>query len=295
MKQKNKTAQTALTFLTDTLFFIIGSIFYAGGITCFAVPNHVAQSGAAGLAIAINYLFPVVSVGVANFLINVPLFILAWFFISKRFVGRTLYVVVILSVALDLTEKFIPKYTGDAFLASVFCGALMGIGMAVIMLRGATSGGTDIVGKLMQKLLPQVSIGTGIAVANAIVVTLGAILFRSVESAMYAVVVIVISGKVLDYIVYGVGKGKLLLIITEKPDELSSEIIARVGRGVSILPAVGAYTGEKKSMLVVAIHRSDAQKIYDVLKTVDEHAFTVVTEAGEVLGQGFRRRNEDVT
>ena len=292
MKTQNKTVRTALTFLTDTFFFIVGSLFYAGGITCFALPNHVAQSGAAGMAIAINYLVPAISVGVANFLINVPLFILAWFFIGKRFVGRTLYVVVILSAALDLTGKFLPKYEGDAFLASVFCGTLMGVGMALIMLRGATSGGTDIVGKLMQKFFPQVSIGTGIAVANALVVTLGAVLFRSVESAMYAVVVIVISGKMLDYIVYGVGKGKMLLIITEKPQEMSEAIIDRVGRGVSIVPAVGAYTGEEKSMLVVAIHRGDAQKIYDVLKTVDEHAFSIVTEAGEVLGQGFKRRGD---
>ena len=148
--------------------------------------------------------------------------------------------------------------------------------------------------ELLQKFFPQFSIGTGIAFSNAVVVAIGAFLFHSVESAMYAVVVIVISGKVLDYIVYGVGKGKMLLIITEKPNELSREIISRVGRGVSILPAVGAYTGEEKSMLVVAIHRGDVQKIYDVLKTVDEHAFTIIAEAGEVLGQGFKRRSEDV-
>ena len=294
MTLRNKKAQIALNFLIDTLFFVVGSLFYAGSITCFAVPNQIAQSGVAGLAIALNYLMPSVSVGVGNLLFNVPLFILAWFFIGKRFVGRTLYVVAILSASLDVTERFFPKYTGDAFLASVYCGVLAGVGMALIMLRGATSGGTDILGKLMQKFVPQVSIGTGIAVAAAVIVTIDAIVFRSVESAMYAVVVVVISGKMLDYILYGVGKGKLLMIITEKPDELSREIIDRVGRGVSILPAVGAYTGEEKSMLVVAIHRGDVQKIYDVLKTVDEHAFTVVTEAGEVLGQGFRRRNEDV-
>lgn len=280
------------TFLTDTLFFVLGSIIYACGITSFAVPNQVAQSGVAGLAIAANYLFHI-SVGVANFVINIPLFILAWIFISKKFVARTLYVVVILSTALDLSTRFIPKYTGDTLLASVFCGTLTGVGLALIMLRGATSGGTDIVGKLMQKLMPQFSIGTGIAAANAVVVILGAILFHSVESAMYAVVVIVISGKMLDYIVYGVGKGKLLLIITDKPNEIAAAIIEQTGRGVSIVPAVGAYTGEDKHMLVVAIHRADAAKIYKILKTIDAHAFTVITEAGEVLGQGFKRRNVD--
>ena len=120
---------------------------------------------------------------------------------------------------------------------------------------------------------------------------IGAILFRSVESAMYAVVVIFISGKVLDYIVYGVGKGKMLLIITEKPEELSQQIITQTGRGVSILPAVGAYTGESKHMLVVAIHRGDTDKMYKILRTVDPKAFTIIAEAGEVLGYGFKRRN----
>ena len=207
MKLKPDVRKQIGTFLVDTLFFLVGSFCYAWGITSFAVPNHVAQTGAAGVAIAINYLVPAISVGVGNFLVNVPLFILAWIFIGKRFVARTLYVVAMISVMLDLTERFVPGYTGDALLASVFCGAICGFGMALVMLRGATSGGTDIVGKLMQRLLPQVSIGTGIAAANALVVLVGAILFRSVESAMYAVIVIVISGKMLDYIVYGVGKG----------------------------------------------------------------------------------------
>ena len=277
--------------LVDTCFFVVGSMFYAAGINIFAVPNNIAESGATGLAIAANYLFHV-PVGVANFIINVPLFILAWIFLGKRFVGRTLWVVVILSAALDLTTLFYPTYTGDPILASLFCGVLTGVGLGLVMIRGATSGGTDIAGKIVHKFFPQVSLGAAIAVSNSIVVLLCALAFRSVESAMYAVIVIVLSGRVLDYIVYGLGRGKMLMIITEKPQELSDAILQHVGRGVSILPVTGAYTGMEKSMLVVAIHRSDVAKIYKVLKTVDEHAFTIVTEAGEVLGQGFRRRDE---
>ena len=283
--------QTVLRSIADTLFFVLGSLFYAAGINIFAVPNNIAESGATGLAIVANYLFRI-PVGIANFAINIPLFILAWIFLGKRFVGRTLWVVVILSAALDVTTLFYPTYTGDKLLASIFFFFFTGIGLGLIMIRGATSGGTDIAGKLVQKFFPQVSIGTGVAVANAIVVLVGAFAFRSIESAMYAVVVIVLSGRVLDYIVYGLGKGKMLMIVTEKPQELADAIIQQVGRGVSILPVTGAYTGEQKSMLVVAIHRTDAAKIYKVLKTVDEKAFTIITEAGEVLGQGFHRRDE---
>ena len=280
-----------LRALVDTCFFVVGSLFYSAGINIFAVPNNIAESGATGLAIAANYLFHV-PVGIAVFVINVPLFVLAWVFLGKRFVGRTLWVVVILSATLDLTTLFYPKYTGDPILASLFCGVLTGIGLGLVMIRGATSGGTDIAGKIVRKFFPQVSLGAAIAVSNTVVVLICALAFRSVESAMYAVIVIVLSGRVLDYIVYGLGRAKMLMIVTEKPQELSDAILQHVGRGVSILPVTGAYTGEQKSMLVVAIHRTDIPKIYKVLKTVDEHAFTIVTEAGEVLGQGFRRRDE---
>lgn len=283
--------ESVLRFVTDSVFFIVGSMFYAAGINIFAVPNSIAQSGATGLAIVANYILHI-PVGTANFIINIPLFIMAWFILGKKFVARTVWVVVILSAALDLTTLFYPVYTGNPLLAAMFCGTLTGIGLGLIMTRGATSGGTDIAGKIVQKFFPQVSLGTGIAVSNAIVVLIGALTFRSVESAMYAVVVIILSGRVLDYIVYGLGRGKLLLIITEKPHELSDAIIRNVGRGVSIVPATGAYTGEEKNMLVVAIRRNDVAKIYKVLKTVDEKAFTIITEAGEVFGQGFHRQDE---
>lgn len=284
------TKKSVLTFLLDTLFFIVGSMFYSAAINIFAVPNNIAQSGAAGLAIVANYLLHI-PVGIANFIINIPLFILALIFLGKKFFARTLLVVALLSATIDLTKLFYPVYTGNPLLAAVYCGALAGLGLGLIMTRGATSGGTDIAGKIVQKYFPQVSLGTGIAVSNAIVVMIGAFTFRSVESAMYAVVVIVLSGRVLDYIVYGLGRGKMLMIITDKPQELADAIMQNVGRGVSILPATGAYTGEEKHMLVVAIHRSDVAKIYKILKTVDENAFTIITEAGEVLGQGFRRRD----
>ncbi|MBQ7542721.1 MAG: YitT family protein [Clostridia bacterium] len=283
--------ESVLHFLIDTLFFAVGSVCYAAGINVFAVPNNIAQSGVTGLAIVANHFWHI-PVGAANFIINIPLFILAWFVLGRLFVARTVWVVVILSAALDVTTLFLPAYTGDPLLASIFCGTLTGVGLGLVMTRGATSGGTDIAGKIVQKFFPQVSLGTGVAVANAIVVVIGAITFRSVESAMYAVVVIVLSGRVLDYIVYGLGKGKMLMIITEKPQQLADAIMQHVGRGVSILPVTGAYTGEKKSMLVVAIRRTDVAKIYKVLKTVDETAFTIITEAGEVLGEGFRRRDD---
>lgn len=279
------------TLLIDYLFFILGSVIYSVGINVFAVPNEIAESGVAGIAIVINHLtdFPV---GAANFLINIPLFVLAWIFISKKFVFRTLMVVSIMSVALDVTVLFLPVYTGDRLLSSIFAGVTTGVGLALIMCRGATSGGTDIVGKLIIKRWPGFSLGTGIIVANFVTIVIAAIGFKSVESALYALIVIFINGKVIDYILYGMGNGKMLMIVTDKPQEISSEIFQKLDRGVSVIPAKGGYTGEDKSILVIAIRSGEVAKLIKAVKNIDSGAFTIITEAGEILGNGFKSSYE---
>ncbi len=291
LKNKKVNSDSVKTFLLDILFFVLGSTVYAAGINIFAVPNKIAESGVTGIAIVINHLtgFPV---GTANFLINIPLFILAWIFISRKFVFRTLLVVAIMSAALDLTVPIFPVYTGDKLLATIFAGVITGVGLALIMCRGATSGGTDIVGKLLIKCWPGFSLGTGIIVANFITVAIAALGFKSVESALYALIVIFLNGKVIDYILYGMGNGKMLMIVTEKPDEISRQIFEKLDRGVSVIPAKGGYTGEDKSILLTAIRSSEASKLTAITKKVDPDAFTVVTEAGEILGKGFRSSRE---
>ncbi len=279
------------TFLTDILFFVVGSIVYAAGINIFAVPNKIAESGVTGIAIVINHLtdFPI---GTANFLINIPLFLLAWIFISKKFVFRTLLVVAIMSAALDITAPFFPVYTGDKLLSAVFAGVITGVGLALIMCRGATSGGTDIVGKLLVKCWPGFSLGTGIIVANFITVAIAAIGFKSVESALYALIVIFLNGRVIDYILYGMGNGKMLMIVTDKPEEISRQIFEKLDRGVSVIPAKGGYTGEDRSILLTAIRTPEASRLTKIIKEVDPNAFTIVTEAGEILGKGFRTSHD---
>lgn len=284
---------TVLNAVINTLFYIIGSLIYSAGINIFALPNNIAEGGVTGLAIIANY-WTGVPVGIATFLFNIPLFILAWIYIGRRFVLKTFGVVALLSASLDLSAMFYPTYTGDSLLASLFCGALTGFGLALILIRGATSGGTDIAAMLLQKLMPQVRLGSAIALCNTVVVCIAAVAFKSVESAMYAVVVIVVSSKVLDYILYGLGKGKLLLVITERPNAMADAIMKQVGRGVSVVPITGAYTGEERRMLVVAIQNNDTAKINKILKTIDDKAFTIITEAGQILGQGFKNQSDFV-
>ena len=283
--------ESAFLFLKNNLIWLLGCSLYSLGVNCFAVPNEIAQSGMTGAAVIINYLFHT-PVGITNFVINIPLLVLMFLFLGKKMLARTLWVTVVLSAALDIFGAFMPVYQGDMILASLFCGLLEGAGLGLIMITGATSGGTDIVAKLINKRWPHLSVGSMVMVADAIIVIMGMIVFRSIESGLYAIIVIFVSSRVIDSMIYGTGNGKMLMIVTEKADEISKAIISTTKRGVSILPAKGAYTGKDKSILLCVARKNEIANIIKTVKATDEKTFIIVSEANEILGQGFTQKLE---
>lgn len=280
------------TFAVDNVNFIVGCALYALGVNIFAIPNNIAQSGITGVAIIINYLFPSCPVGLTGFVLNIPLIVLAWIFIGKRFTLKTLWVTTILSIEIDAVAKLkefdvIPVYTGDKFLAALFCGAMCGAGIAFIIVRGATSGGTDVLGRLLKKIWPHMTMGTMILICDAAVVLSAAIVFKSVDSAMYAAVLIFASSEVMDKILYGSGNGKMLYIFSSKGDEIAKNIVSKSPRGVSIIPCTGAYTGEERNMLICVARSHEIPKLRRLVKQLDPESFVVLCEANEILGKGF--------
>ena len=260
------TGQKIACAVIDNICWIVGCSLYSIGVVSFALPNSIAQSGTTGLAIIVNHLFEFIPLGTANFLLNLPLMI---------------------SALLDLFGSFMPTYTGDKILAAIFCGVCTGAGLAVVFMRGATTGGTDIIGRLVHKAFPHIQIGKVIMAADALIVILGAVVFRSVESAMYAVIVIFVNSRLLDYILYGTGSGKLLLAVTEHAQEISDAITSKMGRGITILPVKGGYTGKEKSMVVCAVKKNEVPHLTKIIRQVDTETFIIITEAGEILGEGF--------
>lgn len=283
----------ALDLLVDNFFWILGCISYSAGVTIFAVPNNIAQSGMTGVAIILNYLFHT-PIGITNFCLNVPLFVLAWIFIGKKFTVKTLWVTALLSGVMDImtsliNKGIIPVYdNGDRLLACVFCGILCGFGLSMAFLRNATTGGTDIIMRLLKRKLPHFSMGKLIMILDAAVVITAAIVFRSAESALYAAILIFISSTVVDRVIYGASNGKILLIFTEKAHEVSSMITSNMTRGVSIVPVEGGYTGENKNLLIVVLRSDEVVKVRKLVKKADPNTFIVITEAKEILGEGFK-------
>ena len=194
-----------------------------------------------------------------------------------------------LSTALDVTAIFAPPYEGDNILAALFCGLLQGAGLGLIMITGATSGGTDIVGRLVHKKWPHITVGTIVMIADAVVVASGMFVFKSIESGLYAIIMIFVSTKVIDALIYGTGNGKMLMIVTDKADEVSKAMVAASPRGVSIVPATGAYTGKGKNILICVARKHEISGILKIVKSIDDKTFIIVSEANEILGEGFNK------
>lgn len=283
----------AVDFITDIVFFVVGSAIFAIGFNMFALPNTIICGGATGLATTINYFFPNIPVGTIMLAINVPLFATAFAFLGKKLFFRSFIATIILSLMIDLFALFIPAGTQDMLLASVFYGVCSGVGLALIFMRNATSGGTDIIAKLINKKYPHLSMGRMMFAVDLLIVALSSIALRDIESALYAAVVLFITSEFIDLIIYGMANSKTFMIVTTKPTEMSKEIISKLDRGATILPAKGAYTEEDKGMLICAVRTSEVRKLSRIIRAIDENAFTIVMEASEILGEGFKNYNEE--
>jgi len=271
----------------DALFFIVGSFIYAAAVNVFTAPNHIAPGGFTGASTLINYLSGL-PIGLGMFLLNVPLFLISFKVFGKDFIIKTLIATLLLSVVIDITAGFYPVYTGDKLLAALFGGVCSGGGVALILFRGATSGGTDILAKLLRIKWPHISMGTVIMMFDLMIVLISGLVYGTLESVLYAFTTTFMASKTIDYVLYGRGYGKVLTIFTDNPIDVSNAITTEMGRGVSILDAKGAYTGNDKAMLICAVRTSEIAKVTKIIKLHDSNPFIIVSEASEVFGEGFK-------
>lgn len=282
---KNKIREAFL----DIIFCGGGCILYSAAIRVFAEDNGIAQGGVTGVAMLINYLFEEIPIGMASLILNLPLFVLAWKKIGGKFIAKSFLINVFLSVSIDALS-FLPSYAGDKMLSSIFCGVLSGGAMALIFVRGLSSGGTDILAKLIQLKKPHFSMGRLILFADFLVVISAGIVYRNAESAMYSLVLVFVSSYVIDKILFGLTDSRTLMIITDEYQKISLGIMSEMGRGVSIINVEGAYTGKSKRMLMCAVKRNEVSKIAKMIPEFDENAFTIVLPSSEIIGEGFNKK-----
>lgn len=265
----------------------LGSVIFALAFDWFFAPNQVAMGGVTGLAQVINAVFPPLSVGVLSFLLNVPLFLAGWKFIGFHLLASSLFSMAVSSAAIDLIAAAYSFPPMDPMLACLCGGALMGVGLGIVFSQGATTGGTDVVARLMKLKLPWLPMGKLMLVPDFIVLALAAAVFGRVEAALYGAVGIFVATRVMDTVLYGLDTSKVAYIISDRWEELSHRLLEELDMGVTLLRGQGAYTGREKQILMVAFKQKAIVQVKRTVHEVDSGAFLIVCDAHDVLGEGF--------
>ena len=277
--------------LTDAVIIIAGSAIYALGLVIFLEPNNIAPGGVSGIALIINFIFPSASVGVLIIVLNIPLFLAGWKFEGKPFLFKSLFGTVISSIMIDLFTGIF-TYTDDSLLAAIYGGLLIGVGLGLVFTRGATTGGSDIIGRLLKVKFPYLSMGRLILFADIIVVTMAAIVFGHFNYALYALIALSICSVVLDKVLYGVDTAKVAYIISSRPEEVFERIDTELERGATYLNGEGAHSGRPTKVILTAIKLQQIAELKQIVRDVDPESFVIISDAHEVLGYGFRAHHE---
>ena len=265
----------------------LGSVIFALAFDAFFAANQVAMGGITGLAQVINALVPGLSVGTLAFVLTIPLFLAGWKFIGFHLLASSLFSMVVSSLAIDGIAALYTFPPMDPMLASVCGGALMGVGLGLVFAKGATTGGTDIVARLLKLRWPWLPLGKLILVPDGVVLALAALAFGRVEAALYGAVGLFVATRVMDTVLYGLDTSKVAYIISDQWEALAQVLLKEQDRGVTILRGQGAYTGRDKQVLMVAFKQRDIVQIKHTVHQLDPSAFLIVCDAHDVLGEGF--------
>lgn len=291
------TRKHAEEMLKDLASYLVGSLIYAVSVNVFTAPNHIVLGGITGISTIVNYRTGL-PIGMLSLILNIPIFVCAIIEIGYKLVGKTMVATVFVSGAIDIVGMLVPKYVGSQMLAAIFGGCLEGAGLSLVFMRGATTGGTDLVARLLGRHFRTMSMGRLMLSVDIVIVLASAVVYGSIESALYAGIAIFVSTKLIDTILYGtdIGTGKVLFIMSEKNAEISREILSDIDRGVTVLKSRGAYSGRDGEVLLCAVRRYEVYKVKDLVHAIDKNAFIIVGDAGEITGEGFRQvKQEDKT
>lgn len=271
---------------TDVVYILAGSGCFGLSVAMFSAPNNIAPGGVTGLATLANYLWGV-PIGALTIAINVPLVLIAWWRLGRTFAARTLLGLAISSVVIDTLSALVPPFSGDRLLAAIFGGVLTGLGLGLILSRGATTGGAEIVARLLERRWPHIPIGKLILTLDGGVIALSALVYRELESPLYAVILVYISSLFTDRLVYGGRRGKAVLIISRHHTLITRRILDEIRRGVTLLSGVGGFTGKSQQVILCAVRRTELFTLKQVVSAADPEAFVLLLTADEVLGSGF--------
>ena len=279
----------ALDLLKSYAVITLGALVYAVSFVWCYDPNHIGFGGVTGLAQIINTFVPVLPVGIMAILFNIPLFWLGWRLLGGHLLVSSLYAMAASSLFIDALNYLFPNIPPmEPVLAAIFGGVLLGAGLGIVFSRGATTGGTDLLARLLKLKFAWLPVGKLLLAIDLVVVLTAAAAFRSLESGLYGLVGLYISTVIMDKMLYGMDTAKVAYIISDRDREIAHAIVADLDRGVTVLPGTGAYSGHPKNVLMCAFKQRQIVNLKAMVKNIDPAAFMIVCDAYEVLGDGFR-------
>ena len=270
----------------------IGIFLVAISVVYFFEPTNIAAGGITGLAIVINHYIPFISIGPLVLMMDAILFIVALIVLGAKFGAKTIYSSFLLSTSMWIMQTFIPiNITNDLILATIFGTLISAVGMAIVFNANASTGGTDIIAKILNKFF-HIEIGKSLLIVDFLVTLLGAVTF-GINIGLYGLLAVIINGVVIDNIIAGFKTKSEITIISEKNKEISKFILDDLERGCTFIKGIGGFTGKDTSILYTVLDRNEFIKLKNKIKEIDKNAFITVGEVHEVMGEGFIGIDED--
>lgn len=270
----------------DYLLMTVSCVCYAVGISLFLDPNNLAPGGVTGISIILNRLFSV-STGLLFFVLNIPILLVgAWKF-GRRFILSTVYCTVLISFLTDFFSKY-DALTNDPLLAVLAGAGLSAIGMGGAFKAGATTGGMDIIIKILRLKFPYMKTGGLYLIADVLIVTASAFVFQNIDRALYSGIAVVVTSFTLDFVLYGRDGAKLIYIISDEADKIAERLLEELDIGVTYVNGQGAYSGKDKKVIMCVMRKQSAALAEEVVKEEDPLSFMIVTSATEIYGEGYK-------
>lgn len=285
--------RVAKQYVLPYLWITLASAVYAVGFNWCYEPNQIGFGGITGVGQIINAILPWAPIGTVVIILNIPLFILGWKFIGGHLLVTSLFAMFVSSAAIDALNAIYTFQPMDPMLATIYGGVLMGLSLGVVFLQGATTGGTDLIARLLKLKLAWLPVGKLLMVIDLVVILAVAAAFGNVDSALYGVVALYISSMVMDMVLYGLDTAKVAYIISDRHKEIADTLVRDLDRGVTILHGEGAWSGQEKQVLMCAFKQRQIVTMKQLVKELDPAAFLIVCDAHEVMGEGFREYKQN--
>ena len=282
---KNNVSISTKDIIQEYIYVLLGAAVIAFGFNAFLFPNQVASGGVSGISTILNGLFGW-NAGIVQYAFNIPLFIAGVLILGKNFGLKSFVGTIALPFLVILFEE-LGALTTNALLAALFGGIVVGLGIGLVFKGNASTGGTDLLAQIITKYTG-LTLGTSVLLIDGIIAISAALVF-DLEKGLYALIGLFVTTKTIDIVQLGFSQSKMVYIISNKQDEIRDAIYAEIDRGVTKVPAFGGYTGNERLMLMVVVYQSEFTKLKQIIKTVDPTAFVIVSDAYEVLGEGFKR------